>query len=44
VRQGYLEMARAEPERWVLIDAGKPPDEVQEAIRAVVLERLKEKG
>ncbi len=44
VRQGYLEMARAEPERWVLIDAGKPPDEVQDAIRAVVLERLKEKG
>lgn len=44
VRQGYLEMARAEPERWVLIDAGKKPDEVQEAIRAVVLERLKEKG
>ncbi len=43
VRQGYLEMARAEPERWVLIDAGKKPAEVQEAIRAVVLERLKEK-
>lgn len=44
VRQGYLEMARAEPERWVLVDAGKPPDEVQAAIRKVVLERLQETG
>ena len=40
VRQGYHQMARAEPGRWVVIDAGKPPDQVQAAIRSVVLERL----
>lgn len=43
VRQGYLEMARAEPERWVLIDAGQPPEAVQADIRAAVLERLRVK-
>lgn len=40
VRQGYLEMARAEPERWVVIDAGQPPEAVQTAIQEVVLGRL----
>jgi dTMP kinase len=40
VRQGYLEMAEAEPERWVVIDAGRPFDAVQAEIRRVVLERL----
>lgn len=40
VRQGYKEMARAEPQRWVVIDAGQPPDLVQAAIREVVLGRL----
>jgi dTMP kinase len=44
VRQGYFEMVRAEPDRWMVIDAGKPPEQVQEAIRAVVLERLKVAG
>ena len=40
VRQGYLAMAAAEPQRWVVIDAGlsKPP--VQQAMRAAILERL----
>jgi dTMP kinase len=41
VRQGYHEMARAEPERWVMIDAGQPPEAVQAALREVVLGRLK---
>jgi len=41
VRRGYLEMAQVEPERWVVIDAGQPPDVVQAAIRDVVLGRLK---
>ena len=44
VRQGYFEMVRAEPDRWVVIDAGKPPEQVQAAIRTVVLERLKVAG
>jgi dTMP kinase len=44
VRQGYHEMARAEPERWVVIDAGQPPGAVQAALREVVLGRLKIKA
>ena len=40
VRQGYLEMAQAEPDRWVVIDAGRPFEVVQAEIRRVVLERL----
>lgn len=40
VRQGYHEMARAEPGRWVIVDAGKPPDQVQADIRSIVLQRL----
>jgi len=40
VRQGYLEMIASEPERWVSINAGRPPEKVQEAIREVVLARL----
>ena len=37
VRQGYLEMVRAEPGRWVVIDASGTSGEVQAAIRNVVL-------
>jgi dTMP kinase len=40
VRQGYLEMARREPQRWVTVDAGQPADQVQAAIRQIVLGRL----
>jgi dTMP kinase len=40
VRQGYLEMAHAEPQRWVVIDAAQPPERIQEDIRRVVKERL----
>ncbi len=40
VRQGYLEMARLEPERWVTVDAGQPPEQVQAAIREIVIRRL----
>jgi dTMP kinase len=40
VRQGYLEMVRAEPGRWVVIDASGTFDEVQTAIRNVVLKRI----
>jgi dTMP kinase len=44
VRQGYLQLVRAEPERWVVIDANRPPEEVQAEIRRVVFERLKRNG
>jgi dTMP kinase len=41
VRAGYLEMVRQEPERWVVIDAGKDWSAVQEELRRVVTGRLK---
>ncbi len=40
VRQGYLEMAQAETQRWVIIDASQTPELVQEAIQSVVFARL----
>ena len=40
VWNGYLSLAAAEPERWVVINASNPPDVVQEDIRRVVLDRL----
>jgi dTMP kinase len=43
VRAGYHQLARAEPERWVVIDAAQPPETVQAALRRVVLQRLKAK-
>jgi len=36
VRAGYLEMVRQEPNRWVVVDAGKKWDEVQEELRKVI--------
>ena len=40
VRDGYLEMAGAEPQRWTVIDAGQEWDAVQEHLRAAILTRL----
>ena len=40
VRKGYAELARAEPERWVVIDADQPADKIQERIRQVIQSRL----
>lgn len=40
VWEGYRELARQEPKRWVLIDASQPLDTVQKQIRQVILERL----
>ncbi len=42
VRNGYLEMAKAEPQRWVVLDASRGWQEVQDELRAVVLGRLKD--
>jgi dTMP kinase len=42
VRAGYLELAAAEPERWVVIDANRPHDRVQAELRRVILQRLKD--
>ena len=41
VRLGYLELAKAEPQRWVIIDASPSQVEVEAAIRQRVCERLK---
>ncbi len=40
VRAGYLELARQEPRRWVVLDAGQPRELVQAALRQVILARL----
>ncbi len=42
VRNGYREMARAESQRWVVLDASRGWQEVQDELRAVVLGRLKD--
>ncbi|MBE9475328.1 MAG: dTMP kinase, partial [Chloroflexi bacterium] len=40
VRKGYHILAESEPERWVKIEAGQPPEIIQVAIRKVVQARL----
>ncbi|MCX6034243.1 MAG: dTMP kinase [Chloroflexi bacterium] len=40
VRAGYLEMVKQELKRWVVVDAGKGWEWVQEKIRDILLERL----
>ncbi len=39
VWQGYHELARLEPQRWVVIDASQSFDAVQQEIRQVVVQR-----
>ncbi len=41
VHQGYLQLVKAEPERWVVVDASLPPRKVQDELRRLVAERLK---
>ena len=42
VREGYLAMAASEPDRWVIIDAQRPFDEIRGEIQRVVDARLSE--
>jgi len=42
VRSGFLDLARHEPSRFVVIDAAVPADDVFEAIRAALVDRLPE--
>ena len=44
VRQGYLEMARADPERWLVVDAGLPKGEVERIIWGGVKGLLQKEG
>jgi dTMP kinase len=41
VRNGYLELAKAEPKRWVVIDGTSTVEEVQEKIRMRMMDELK---
>jgi dTMP kinase len=38
VRAGYLALAAAEPERWVIVDASAPEPDVLDAARAALLD------
>lgn len=40
VRQGYLDLAKREPERWVIVDASQPFDDVQSELQRVILKRI----
>ena len=41
VREGYLELARQEPDRWVRVDASQAWELVQEALRNAILKQGK---
>ncbi len=41
VRAGYLEMVKAEPQRWVMVNADQSWDTVQEELRNLIEKRLK---
>lgn len=40
LREGYLELAAAEPARFVVVDASMPPERVQRRLREALAERL----
>jgi dTMP kinase len=40
VREGYLQMVKQEPKRWVVVDAGKEWDDVQKQLRTIILKKL----
>ena len=40
VRSGYLAMAAAEPERWIVINADRPREEIHEEVVTILTEKL----
>ena len=42
VHAGYLEMVKAEPERWLVVNAGQEWEKVQEELRRVILQKIKQ--
>jgi len=43
VRAGYQELIAAEPARWVVVDASRPPEVVAADLQKAVLSRIKER-
>ncbi len=41
VRDGYLNLAGHDPERWEIVDASQPADMVQSIIRQIIMARIK---
>ena len=41
VRAGYLNLAKQEPGRWVVVDASQPWELVQEALRKAILKKVR---
>jgi dTMP kinase len=41
VRAGYLQLAAADPSRWVVIDAAQPPEPIHETIMEAALTRIR---
>jgi dTMP kinase len=44
VRQAFLELAAAEPDRWATVDAGPAQEQVQRELQQIVGRRLAERG
>jgi thymidylate kinase len=44
VRRGYLEMAKQEPHRWVVVNSEQKWDDVQAELKKVVVEKLQVTG
>jgi dTMP kinase len=44
VRAGYLELVKADPDRWIIVDAGRTFEEVQAELWKILLEWLKACG
>ncbi len=42
VRQGYHTLAGRDPQRWVILDANRPFDQVQEDLRKIIIARLED--
>ncbi len=40
VRRGYHALAAQEPERWVTVNADRPPTEIQDELRRIVADRV----
>lgn len=43
VRKGYHQLIKENPERWTIVDAELPPEEVQNQLRKIILNRLEAK-